>query len=80
LMQVKPCGVCGKGYNLRTVQGQIQAGVMCLKMSRERCDGTLKQTLTKYASGKCISKSKLTHKKIKHRIRLYEEAVEMFRE
>ena len=79
LMQVKPCGVCGKGYNLRTVQGQIQAGVMCLKMSRERCDGELNQTLTMYASGKCVSKSKRTRRLIKKRIRLYMEAVEVFR-
>lgn len=79
LMQVKPCGVCGKGYNLGTIDGQIQAGVMCLKMSRENCNGTLEQTLTMYASGRCVSRSARTHRLIERRIELYNEAVENFR-
>lgn len=72
LMQVIPGGVCAKGQDLSTPEGQIKAGVECLALSRDSCNGTLKQTLTMYASGKCKSKSKRTQRKIRWRVWQYE--------
>jgi soluble lytic murein transglycosylase-like protein len=71
LMQVVPNGVCAKGHNLETPSGQIAAGTRCLAMARDSCDGSLKQMLTMYASGKCVSKSKRTQRKINWRILRY---------
>lgn len=70
LMQVVPNGVCAKGFDLSTPQGQLQAGVHCLKLSRDMCGDDLNEILTCYASGRCISKSKLTQRKIKFRVKL----------
>lgn len=70
-MQVVPNGICAKGHNLETPSGQIAAGTRCLAMARDSCDGSLKQMLTMYASGKCISKSKRTQRKINWRILRY---------
>lgn len=77
LMQVVPGGVCDNG-KLDTPEGQIQAGTACLALSREICGDDLKRILTKYASGKCVSKSKKTQSKIRYRIRAYKRAVKMF--
>ena len=58
LMQVH--GICAKGQDLTTRKGQIKAGIECLALSREQCDGSNEQMLTMYASGKCKSNSKRT--------------------
>lgn len=72
LMQVRRGGVCARGQDLTTPHGQIKAGVECLALSREQCSGSLEQTLTMYASGKCVSKSVRTKRKIRYRIALFE--------
>lgn len=68
LMQVVKGGVCARGQDLTTADGQIKAGVECLARARDSCDGSLKQMLTMYASGKCVSKSKRTQRKIEWRL------------
>jgi len=78
LMQVAPRGVCGKGQDLSTPEGQIRAGVRCLEMSREACGDDLKRILTIYASGKCQSSSVRTKRLIQRRLRIYQRAVERF--
>lgn len=65
-------GTCAKGHKLDTPESQIKAGVECFAMARDKCDGTIEQTLTMYASGKCKSKSKRTHKLIRRRLKIYE--------
>lgn len=71
LMQVVKGGVCARNQDLTTPEGQIKAGVECLALSRKQCNGTLKQTLTIYASGKCKSDSKRTQRKIRYRLFQY---------
>ena len=72
LMQVHPDGPCSTGYRLKDPRENVQAGLNCLARCRSTCDGTLKQTLTKYASGRCRSKSERTKRMIERRIRIYE--------
>ena len=71
LLQVVPGGVCAKGQDLTTGEGQIRAGINCLKLSRDACGDDLEQILTMYASGRCVSKSKRTKRMIEKRIRIY---------
>lgn len=73
LMQVVKGGVCARKQDLTTPEGQIKAGVECLALSRDQCNGTLKQTLTMYASGKCRSNSKRTQRKINYRLFQYQK-------
>jgi hypothetical protein len=74
MMQVVPGGVCARGHDLTTPAGQIKAGVHCLKLSRDVCGNDLTRILTMYASGRCVSKSKRTHRMINHRIAVYGRA------
>lgn len=78
LMQVMPGGVCDTG-NLKTPRGQIDAGARCLHLSREKCGDDITKIFTMYASGKCVSKSKRTQRKMKIRVRQYRRAVDMHR-
>jgi len=61
----------------RTPEGQLKAGVRCLALSRDSCDGSLFQTLMKYATGHC--KRKRARKVIERRIRIYEKNIQRFR-
>ena len=68
LMQVH--GRCAKGYDLSEPDGQIEAGIACLAMSRDLCDGSLTQTITKYMSGSCKARTKHTKKVVARRVRI----------
>lgn len=70
LMQVH--GVCATGHNLDSADGQIHAGIACLAMARDACDGSVKQMLTMYASGSCKPRTKRTAALIKRRLRIIE--------
>ena len=69
-LQVVPDSVCSKGFDLDDTTQSLRAGLNCLKMHQVHCDGTLEQTLTSYASGRCRSKSERTKRMIKRRIRI----------
>jgi len=71
LMQVH--GLCAKGYNLATIDGQLESGIACLAMSRDACDGSLKQTITMFMSGKCKSGSERTKAVVARRVRIIEK-------
>jgi hypothetical protein len=68
LLQVH--GVCAKGHNLKTVDGQIEAGIACMAMARDACDGTLKQTITMYMSGRCEARTQRTKIVVERRVRI----------
>jgi hypothetical protein len=78
LMQVAPKGVCARGQDLTTPEGQIKAGLYCLRLSRDVCGGDLRRILTMYASGKCVSGSTRTHALINRRLAVYEKAKARF--
>jgi hypothetical protein len=66
LMQVH--GRCAKGYDLKTVDGQVEAGMACLAMSRSLCDGSLTQTITKYMSNSCTARTPRTKRVVARRV------------
>ena len=68
VMQVH--GVCATGQDLTTRQGQLKAGIECLARSREACDGSDREMVTMYASGKCKSRSKRTQALVNRRLRI----------
>lgn len=68
LLQVH--GVCAKGYDLKTTDGQIEAGIACLAMARDACDGTLKQSITMYMSGSCEARTQRTKIVVERRVRI----------
>ena len=72
MFQVIPGSVCGRGFDLDTAGGQIAAGISCLAKARDACDGSLRQTLTMYASGSCKPRTKRTKKMITRRLRIIE--------
>lgn len=78
LMGIRKNGVCGRGQDLSTPEGQIRAGVECLALSRDTCNGKLKQTLTMYASGKCKSESKRTQRKMRWRVLKYRRILQEY--
>ena len=69
LMQVH--GVCAKGFDLSVPEQQIQAGIACLARARDACDGSLKQTLTMYQSGRCKARTARTARRVAGRLRVY---------
>jgi len=71
LMQLH--GVCTRGYDMAVPEQQIQAGIACLAASRDSCDGSLRQMLTKYQSGACIARTKRTKQRINYRMRIIED-------
>lgn len=77
IMQVMP-GKISRKYDMSTPQGQIEAGIEKLRYAFDECNYDLKKALTHYASGKCISKSERTKRKIKLRIKHYKNAVERY--
>ena len=66
LMQV--LGVCARGYNLDEPVEQIHAGIACLSMARNACDGSLRQTLTMFQSGSCTARTETTKRRVNHRL------------
>ncbi len=80
LMQVMPGGPCSKGLDMSTPAGQIEAGVKCLVLAREKCGDDPYKIFTKYATGwTCKSKSKITQRKMRYRVKYYERAVKRHR-
>lgn len=71
LMQVH--GVCARGQDLSTPEGQIQAGIECLAMARDACNGSIEQMICMYASGSCVPRTKRTKALVKRRVRLIEK-------
>lgn len=71
LMQVH--GVCARGEDLSTPEGQIAAGARCLAMARDACDGSLRQMLTMYQSGSCKARTERTKTLINRRLRIIEK-------
>ena len=57
-------------FNLGTLEGQIEASVYMWRLSIIKCK-TLEKALTRYLSGKCVSKSEKTKKKVQYRKRYY---------
>ena len=68
LMQVH--GVCARGYDLSNVHQQIAAGVACLALARDSCDGSLRQTISKYISGHCEPRTERTRNVVSRRVRV----------
>jgi len=68
LMQVH--GTCAKGFNLSTVEGQLESGIKCLAMARDACDGSLEQTMTAYMSGHCRWGTEKTKSVVMRRVRI----------
>lgn len=66
LMQIH--GVCRMGHDLSTPLGQIKAGIMCLRLSRDACDGSDEQMVAMYASGNCKSESVRTQRLVRRRL------------
>ena len=67
-----------KPYNLETIDGQIEAGCARLRAAMDKCP-SLERALTHYACGRCVSKSEITKRKIRSRVRFYQRSVERFR-
>jgi hypothetical protein len=65
-------------FDLYTLSGQIEASVARMQLAQFKCK-TFRKTLTHYASGSCISRSKKTHKKVNARIRAYKRTIRKFR-
>lgn len=68
LMQVH--GQCAKGYNLSLPEQQIAAGVACLAASRDACDGTPRQTMMMYMTGRCKTGNKRTQWRVDRRVEI----------
>ena len=73
MLQVMPNSVCSNGHELETAEGQIQAGVACLAMSRDVCDGSIYQMISMYASGACRPRTERTKQIVRRRIALFEK-------
>ena len=71
LMQVH--GVCARGYDLSDVHQQIAAGVACLALARDACDGSLRQTISQYISGHCEPRTERTKNVVARRVRVIEK-------
>jgi hypothetical protein len=71
LMQVH--GVCARGYDLSDTHQQIAAGVACLAMARDACDGSLAQTVSMYISGHCIPRTERTLRVVNRRVQIVEK-------
>lgn len=71
LMQVH--GRCAKGFDLSTIDGQLESGMTCLDMSRGLCDGSLTQTMTMYMSGRCHARTERTKRVVARRVRIIEK-------
>jgi soluble lytic murein transglycosylase-like protein len=70
LMQVH--GRCARKQDLSTPKGQIAAGMACLAMARDACDGSLTQTITMYMSGSCRARTERTKRVVARRVRIIE--------
>lgn len=66
VMQVH--GRCARGYDLNTMDGQMEAGIACLAMARDACDGSLRQAMTMYMSGSCRPRTDRTRKVVARRL------------
>lgn len=66
-------GICARGFNLGTVDGQLESGISCLAMARDCCDGSLKQAMTMYLSGRCKARTPRTKKVVARRLRIIEK-------
>lgn len=71
LMQVH--GVAAHGFDVRTVEGQIEAGVSWLASRVRKCK-TLEKALSAYQTGWC----RPILRSARMRVRLYSEAIERF--
>ena len=70
LMQVH--GFCARKRDLSTPRGQVEAGMACLAMARDACDGSLTQTITMYMSGSCRARTARTKRVVARRVRIIE--------
>jgi hypothetical protein len=71
LMQVH--GICARGEDMTSAKGQLEAGIKCLAMARDACDGSTRQMLTMYASGSCKPRTKRTANLIRRRMLIIEK-------
>jgi len=60
-----------KRMKLRTQAGQLRCGTYWLSKTYKKC-GNWNGAITKYMSGRCVSKSQRTKKKVKERLALWE--------
>lgn len=74
LMQVMPHGVCGKGQDLKSTQGQILAGARCLAMARTQCGDDARKMICAYMSGRCLPRTDKTARKVSYRYSKYKKA------
>lgn len=68
LMQVH--GVCAKGKDLSTVDGMLEAGIECMSMARDACDGSLREMMTMYMSGSCHARTQRTRRVVTRRLHI----------
>jgi len=69
LMQVH--GVCAKGYDLNTPEGQIEAGVSCFRKGLDLCGEDFKKAVTIYLTGTCTTKDENVKKQVRYRLFKY---------
>jgi len=77
LMQIHPGNKRAReGFDLSEPDQQIQAGVKELRYCIDKCEGNIKQGINAYATGSCTEE----WSGLGYRWRLYQRAVERFRE
>jgi hypothetical protein len=70
IMQIH--GVAAQGCDLRTQRGQLICGARLLQSGIEEC-GSWRGSLTRYATGRCRSKSDRVMRIVNHRVRFAEK-------
>ncbi len=79
LTQIMPRGVCAKGQNLTTEQGQIFAGAFCFSLGKMQCGNDPHALFSVYMSGKCKPRTKRTERMVNYRLNKYNKARERFK-
>lgn len=70
LTQIMP-NKYSRRFNLKTIEGQIEAGAIRLGEAFRKCGPDVKRALTHYASGKCVSDKERTKRKMTYRHNYY---------
>ncbi len=78
VMQVMPRGVCGRGQELKTTEGNIRAGTRCLSLGKEMCGDDVYGILSAYKCGTCKCGAPSSQSAIQQRVKKFRKILRDF--